>query len=246
MVFNGDANNDDLCSLADTLVKSNDVSYPLKQKAPAANRGLRMIFAAIWEAYGGWREDDSNNSGDPEVSTDLTANTSSYAFATAQAIFGMECADAQQYWHNLKPITLEEIRELGYAENEFMTTPGIPEYYRPLQNGVKLYPAPSYNMRLVNEGVAGLKAHITRDVVAFTAASTSAAPGYDSAAGHEAVAIFMALQYAKTNTKPQAGALSGDWIEALAQITRHYAKKFREQWPQNLKKARPDYASQFL
>lgn len=246
MQFNGHADNDDLCTLADTLVKSNDVSYPLKQKAPAANRGLRKIFAAIWEAYGGWITDDSNNSGNPEASVDLVSGTQTYAFATAQAVFAMEVADSNQDWHELKPITLEEIKERGYTESEFMTTPGIPEYYRPVKNGVKLYPAPNYNMRAANEGLAGLKAHILRDIVSVAYDDTDWVPGYDAAAGHEAVGIFMALQYAKINTKPQAAGLQQDWAEALTQISSHYQKKFREQWPQNIKKARPDFASQFL
>lgn len=245
MVFNGDANDDDICTLADTLGKSNDTSYPLKKKAPAASWALRKIFAVIWDAYGGWIVDDTNNSGNPEASKDLASGTATYAFATAQSIIGMEVADANQVWTKLKPITIEEIRMKGYAETEFMTTPGIPEYYRPLQNGVKLYPTPNYNMRLADEGLAGLKAHITRDIVSFAYDDTTETPGYDSGAGHEAVAIFMALQYAKRNAPPLVAGLQADWTEALAQIRGHYTRKIKQLYPGNLKPTRGDYAAQF-
>ena len=238
MVFNGDANDQDLCTLADNMAGSNDVSFPLKKKAMYANLAMRKIWMAIWRAYGGWIADDSNNSGEPEVKTNLSTTARYvYPFATAQLIEGMEWMDADGNWWPLKEITLDEIQRRGFAETNFETTAGDPIYYRPVQNGVRIYP--DSNVATAN----GLKARIRRDISSFTAASTATSPGFDSI-HHEAVSIFMAYQYAKDNTLGVANSLSSDWANALAEITLHWRTKFRQHFPQIRK--RRNAAAQYL
>lgn len=240
MIFNGDSNDQDLCSLADELGGSNDVSYPLKKKAFYANWGMRKIWRVIWKAYGGWITDDTNNSGAPEAVTNLvTTARNIYAFASAQAIHAMEWQDANGDWWPLKKITLEDIKARGFAETEFETTPGDPVWYRPVQNGIRIYP--DSDAARSN----ALKAHITRDIVEFTPSSTSTSPGFDEAC-HEAVAIFMAWRYVKKNSPAKAPGLQQDWLEALAEINDHYSTKFKENFPAKLNPNRPDVVSQFM
>lgn len=240
MVFNGDSNDQDLCSLADELGGSNDVSFPLKKKALYANWAMRKIWAVIWKAYGGWIADDSNNSGAPEAITNLvTTARNLYAFATAQSIYAMEWLDENGQWFPLTKITLEEIKERGIAETEFENTAGRPMYYRPVQNGVRIYPDSDTARN------NALKAHISRDISSFTAASTNVSPGFDSAC-HEAVAIFMAYRYCKKNAPAKAPGLAQDWAEALVEIRDHYAAKFRENFPAPIRPTRQDYVGQFL
>lgn len=240
MVFNGDANDQDLCTLADLLVKTDDVDFPLKEKSMYANWALREIFAIIMSVYGGWLVDDSNNSGNPEATATLAQNTQVHAMATIMQIHGLEWKDANGAWADLIPITLEEIHDMGAAETEFMKTPGNPKYFRPVQNGVKLYPAFS-GASIPN----GLKAHGPRDISAFTPASTSVSPGYDSLAGHEAVAQFMAMKFADINTLDVFPNRFNDWLTSAAKIKSYYSEKFRRDFPKAIRK-RGGYADQFV
>lgn len=228
MVFNGDANEMDLCGLADTMAKTDDTDFPLREKAMYGNWGIREIVKEILKVYGGWTFDDSNNSGEPIALANLLDDgTQFYAFAAVGWIAGVEYEDDNGNRFKLSPITLEEIREMGYAEDEFYETPGTPIYYRPVKNGIKIYP--SSDTAVTN----GLVVHIgSRDITPFTPSSTSVSPGYDSLGGHEAVASFMAWKYASINTLDSAAALFSDWITALKGVKDYYAGKFsREKKP---------------
>lgn len=239
MVFNGDADDQDLCTIADGMAGSSDSSFPLKKKAAYANLACRKIWTAIWRAYGGWIADDYNNSGEPEVKVALTTTARNvYAFATAQLIDAMEWLDSSGNWNRLKKITLEEIIEKGYAETNFMTTAGDPIYYRPVQNGVRLYPDSSAVR------ANALKARLRRDISPFTSTSTTAYPGFDSI-HHEAVAIFMAMQYAKDNTLEVSSSLVSDWNDALNSIVQHWKIKYSQNFPR-IKKARPNAAGAYV
>ncbi len=237
MQFNGETNDQDLCTLADVLAGSNDVSFPLKQKALFANMKSREVWRTIWKAYGGWIADDSNNTGEPEVKTNLvTTARYIYPFASAQAIEGMEWLDSDGLWYPLKPITLEEIQD-QMAETNFMIVPGRPMYYRPVQNGVRLYPDSD------TARASALKARVRRDIVAFTPSSTTETPGWDSI-HHEGLAIGMAHQHAKINTLEVAPSLAADWVAFLADVTDHWANKFKQNSPTIRK--RKDIASNYI
>lgn len=244
MQFNADSGNMDLCSLADDLLGgTDDTDFPLRQKALYANWGLREIFKAIYSVYGGWTSQDSNVSGVDEVATNLLNDgTQFYAFATVAIIAGVEYEDANGTRHTLTPITLEEIRELGFADDEFMKTAGIPTYYRPLKNGIKIYPSSSEAV------TSGLIVKIgAQDISPFTAASTTAEPGYDKLAGHEAVSIFMAMKKAQIDTLDSFVGLLNSWSTAIDGIKQHYRKKFNEQKSTIRKSTRGgSFADQFV
>lgn len=237
MVFDGDSSNMDICSLADLPNKTNDTTFPKARKAMYANMGLREIFREIYASYGGWNIIDTNKNGLDHVATTLLNDgTQFYAFATAQAINGVEYLDDAGNHHVLDPITLEEIREMGYAEDEFNDTPSTPRYYRPVKNGIKIYPAWYTTKAAVTDGLIVKIA--AQDVSPFTAASTNTEPGYDSLAGHEALADFMSMKYSDENDKSNFAKRQEAWLRGLAGIVRHYRNKFKEIRPTVKKTAR--------
>jgi len=224
MVFNGDSGNLDICTLADKMLgDSDDTEFPLSEKALYGNMALRAIFREIFAVYGGWTFQDSNVSGIDTVTASLVSGTQFYAFATVAWLKGVEYEDQNGNVTPLIPITLEEIRERGYAEEEFMSQDGNPQYYRPVKNGVQVYPAPNYSL------ADGLIAKIgAQDISPFTAASTSTSPGYDSLAGHEAVAAGMAMFYADYNELSSYAKRKQAWDEAVSAVRTHYKRKFME------------------
>lgn len=227
MVFNGDANNMDICTLADLPNKSNDTSFPLWKKAMYANMGMRAIFREIYKIYGGWTLQDTNVTGLDEVTTNLLNDgTQFYAFATAQWISGVEYKDENGNKFPLLPITLEKMREMGYSEDEFYETPSTPQYYRPVKNGIKIYPAWDTNKAAVTNGL--IVKIGAQDISPFTPSSTSTQPGFDSLAGHEVLADFMSMKYSDENDKTNFPKRELAWQRGVAAIIAHYKRKFME------------------
>lgn len=236
----------DLCSLSDDMLGgTDDVDFPLRQKALYANWGLREIFREIYQIFGGWTFQDSNVAGEDKVVTDLlNDSTQFYPFPTVSWLSGIGYLDNDDNYFNLTPITLEEIREMGYAEEEFMDTPGRPEYYRPVKNGVKIYPVWDTNEATVT---GGLIAKIgAQDISTFTPSSTTAQPGYDSLAGHEAIAIFMAMTKARFDTLDVFAGLRDSWLTAISGVKAHYKKKFMQVKPTIRKGRRGNIADSFV
>lgn len=224
MVFNGDANNMDICTLADLPNKTNDTSFPLWKKAMYANMGMRAIFREIYKIYGGWTAQDSNVTDLDEVATNLLNDgTQFYAFATAQWISGVEYMDENGEKFPLIPITLEKIREMGYAEDEFYETAANPQYYRPVKNGIKIYP--SSDVAVTNGLIVKIGA---QDIAPFTPSSTTTQPGYDSLAGHEVLATYMAMMYSDENDNSNFAKRELAWQRGVVGIVAHYKRKFME------------------
>lgn len=227
MVFDGDSNNLDICTLADKPNKSDDVSFPLADKAMYANMAMRAIWREIFDVYGGWQLFDKNLAdGSERYAVDSVVGEPFYRFAAADWINGIDWVDNNGNEFALDPITLEEIRDRGYAEDDFYSENGTPRYYRPVNDGVKLYPAP-------DSGVTnGVIAHVgAQDISPFSASTTDTEPGYDELAGHEAVSEFMSFRYSDDNDKANRDKRESAWLRSLAGIKSHYKKKFKERKP---------------
>lgn len=251
MIFNGDSDDQDICSAADDYVKTDDVDFPLKRKARYANQVVREIFGWILSVYGGWIMDDSNNSTTvPSATTDLNSGQAIYALPTEMMdLIGMSYKlENDLSWEPLKPITVEMIKDMGYAEPEFERIPGNPIYYRPVGNAVKLYPAPNFTQ------AASLQADFTRDIVPFTSSSTTQQPGFPSLF-HEAVPTGMAMMYAEVETLDVANSLRKAWdgneevtkVEGgwKKKIKSHFQSRFREMFPGTMKHKR-DIVSDYI
>lgn len=239
MVFNGDANGQDIYSIARKFAgKATTISFPIKDAVMYANMGLREIWGIIFAAYAGWHYDDNNNTDLPEATGQLNANETFVALPVdSHHLLSVAYKDTGGNWNPVKPITIEQINDMGYAENEFMNTPGNPVYYRPVANGFKPYPAANFTQ------AASWGIWISRDVSAFTVTDTSKQPGFDSTL-HEGLSIYMALQHSKINQLPQAGGrmkngsytgLMLDWSGFSDRITNFYANRFRQLFPPHIR-----------
>jgi hypothetical protein len=248
MVFNGDSDNQDLCTLADNFVKTDDTDFPLTEKASYANMGVREIISWILSVYGGWTYDDKNNSDIPQATSPLVANQTNYTLPDILDLLGVSyLSQGSSSWTKLQPITLEQIQSMGYAEADFERVPGVPLYYRPIGNVIKIYPAANWS------AAASLGIDFNRDGIAFTSASTTATPGFVSTM-HEAVAVFMALMYAKINTLDSVTKWQKAWdgneevtgVEGgfKKRIKAYYRARFHELTP-SVRTGRSDFVDQY-
>lgn len=234
MQYNSNATGQDIVTMSEKKSLSNSVSFPIAEKTLYANEGSKIIWGWIHEAYGGWAFDDSNQTDFPEATTQLTSGQVDYLLPVdADAIKGVSIKNQGAVWYDLEPITLEQIQDQGFSEAQFMNVASTPIYYRLLGNSVKIYPAANYTQ------AASLKIWENREILLFTTTDTTKTPGWITAF-HEALATYMALQYARINGTPQAGGilrggfktgLNAEWSEWEMRIKKYYSRRFAEMFP---------------
>lgn len=227
MIYNGDANEQDLVSLLNDYTGQDNYSYTLNAKTRNMNQANREIWTWIHEAYGGWMYDDSNNTTDfPTATTPLILNQQDYVLpSSALTVRGVEVKlQGSNVWTRIFPKTEEQIRDDIMAEKQFMSTPSQPRFYVPYANSIKLYPAANYAQ------TASLRVSYERETVAFTPASTTQTPGFN-ALFHEAVAVGAATKYANFKTLRNKNDLLNEWADYKSRITKHYQERYQQLFP---------------
>ena len=103
------------------------------------------------------------------------------SLTTPLVIMGVEILDDDGNWHPIKPITFQEIREMGIAQSEYLETDGFPLYYEKRENAIVLYPAPDNGVTVTLSG--GLRIFFLRTADTFTSAQVTTGtkePGFPS------------------------------------------------------------------
>lgn len=229
MQYNSHLTNQDIVTLADKFCKSNSTSFPLVEKTLYANLGNRIILTEIFDAYGGWKYDDRNNTDFPISTANLVSGQDDYALpldlSWLEKVYVQNENDDD--WEELKPISHENIED----EPDFMDTDSTPTYYRVIGNSIKIYPASSYSK------TGGIMIEYSRDISGFDTTDTTKTPGFDRQF-HEAIPVYMAYQYELANhiTSPTGKIPHEDaWTDILARIKRHYTQKFKQLFPTRVK-----------
>ncbi len=186
------------------------------------NSALSKIWTWIFWAHGDMSYDDGNKTNLPSAAQDLTSGTQVYALPSeALTVKGVDIKlPNSSFWQQLTPITEEEIRRQD-AEGNFQYVAGVPQYYRIIGSTVKLYPSPNYTSS------GGFKVSFDRGSVAFSAADTTATPGFASEY-HNAVAVGGALEWLRVN-KPNSTtiiSLLQDWRQYELDIKAFYSHRF--------------------
>jgi hypothetical protein len=240
--FNGDTNGNDICTYANTFVKSDNTAWPLTEKVTEANHAIREIWKNIWMAYGGWMYDDYNNTDLPIATADVVSGQKFYSVpVNSSHIHGVEIlmqnTQNSPVWVPMIPITMEKMHQYNIGESYFYVTNAVPLYYRPIANGFFIYPQANYNQ------TQGIRVHLSRDISGFVVTDTTKTPGFDPLF-HEGVPIFMALKYAQINGLPAAGGvmrggyktgLYADWYEFMDDLQKHYTQKFGQMFPPRIR-----------
>lgn len=229
MVFNGDSNGQDLCTLCDDEVNTSVTLYPLTEKTRSANKTLREVWSWIFDAYGGWEYDDSNNSNLPIATADINVNQLDYDVPTTSlTIRAVEILPQNgTVFQHLEEITEEWITERGLSEASLFTSTGMPRYYRPIGNSIKIYPAANYSQ------TASLRVTFDRGSSAFLPSDTTKQPGFASEF-HEVIAFGMAREYARRNGLTSFNVLENEMNKFERRIKDYYSSKFKEKFPSRI------------
>lgn len=224
MVFNGNSDNQDICSLADDYVNTDDNLFPLQQKARFANRTMGDIWSVIFESYGGWQFDDSNQVNLPAATTALVSGQQQYTNPLdAVTIRGVEVKTTGGTWQTLVPVTEEEIRQ-GFAEAEFFNVAGQPMRYRAMDGIIKLYPAANYAQ------ASSLRMTFDRAMTSFVSTDTTKEPGFMSNF-HDGVSLGMATRFAQAKRLSSLDGMLADWSNFLQTVKDYYSARWAERFP---------------
>ena len=171
LVFNSNADQQDIVSEIKRICGTDTTSYPLKDMARRCNSALdRFVFLAA-TANGTWEFDDTNQTDLPIGTTDLFTTQQDYSFASDVLIVEKVLAkDTTGVWNELKA------RDITEPETEALwkltsSSVGVPTMYDKFANSLLLSPIPNYN------STAGLKVVFQRGPSYFASTDTTKAPG---------------------------------------------------------------------
>lgn len=197
MYFNSLGNSQGLVQDVLFLTRSTTASYPLVDITRNINSEYNNVNRLIWECSDTWQYDDSNATDLPISITDLVHNQNDYSLpTTAQRIERVQVEDINGNWVKLTAIDRNDI---GVAVEEFLNTPGVPQYYDLLGTSLVLYPTPSSAYCTTT---SGLEIFYQRNVTEFTTASTTASPGF-ATPFHKILSLQAAIDFGEDTNKVQ-------------------------------------------
>ena len=234
MQLNSNSDSQDLKSDTSFLLGGVTISstgqYPLVDFVRNINERYRAVWGWIFEAYGGWQWDDSNQTDLPQATATLTSGTATYALPSgALTVRGIDilASGSTTLWYTLTPLTAELIQQREGIDN-FLSTNGNPKYYRLIGDTVELFPAPNYTQ------ASSLKVYFDRDISSFASTDTTKTPGFASPY-HRALSIGAALDFAQIHLKDRVPQLERDWIRYEFLIKKFYQQRFKQLFPPKMR-----------
>lgn len=223
MQFNSHSDSQDIVSLVNDMTGISKTAE-IKQITRACNEANKKIWSWIFESYGGWQYDDSNNSDLPIATANLVADQKNYTLPTeALTVKAVEYKNANGDWHKLDSVPTSLINQ-HTSENEWHDESGEPRWYALLGRVIELYPASSASRD------SALRIQFDRGSTTFLSTDISKSPGFVSEF-HEAVAVGASYFIARNKSLRQVNDLKDNWIDYENRIKSFYTKKWQEEFP---------------
>ena len=147
LVFNSDADGQDVVSTMNDICNTDNNSYTLKAKARDVNTALEKFYTLAFHASGQHSWDDPNKDTVPVESINLVSGTQSYNLDDFTSeiinILRVECLDDSANAMVLKRLQKGDLPNT--ALTEFYETSGTPIYYDLVGEYIYLYPKPNYS-----------------------------------------------------------------------------------------------------
>lgn len=199
-------------------------SYPLKQKTKDINSALDNYFMLARKASPSIKVNDTNFTGEPLYSQNLSSGTQGYTFtddsnsAQIQLIDRVDILRADGTSKRLTQLNPEAVGltdETGLAS--YRSTNGEPDEYRIVGKNIYLYPAPNYN------STNGLKMYFEGAPSYFVSTDTTKNPGINNIF-HDYLWLRPAYLYCAIKNLPQKNDLKVELEKMEAQITDYFGK----------------------
>lgn len=218
-------NYDTLKADVDFLVDTDTNTYSATDKLRNFNIALDEVSGIIVGCDGEWQWDDTNYTDLPIGTANLVANQEDYSFADDHLVINaIEIKDTTGEWRRLKPIDLypEYNQQSKPSITDFMSTPGLPEYYDKVGDSIFLYPAPNYSQS------ASLKAFFQRKADPFVIGDTTKKPGFASHL-HRILSISVAYDWAVAKQHSKLNWLLNEKNRYVAMLKAFYTVRTKDQ-----------------
>ena len=204
-----------LNTLARYLADADTTSLTAANLLIFINSAYERITGKLITATGNspWPFGDSNYTAFPTYTMNLVNSQAEYQIDSLVApltIMAVEIMDANGNYYPIKPVTLRQIKEEGFAQTEFYETDGRSFLYEKRENIVVLYPAPDNGVSVTLTN--GLKIFFLRTADTYTSAQVTTGtkePGFPSP-WHDILAYEAALLYCLNYKKDRVAFLSGE------------------------------------
>lgn len=227
MQFNSDSDSQDIVSLVGDMTGISTTSE-LKQITRACNEANKKIWTWIFESYGGWQYDDSNNTNLPVATADLVANQVKYTLPSAAlSVRALEYKNSNGDWHKIDSLPIDLVNQ-HTSEKEWQDSPSEPRWYSVLNGIIKLYPASDTARN------QALRIQFDRGSTTFASTDTTKTPGFASEF-HEAVSVGASYYIATNKSLKQVGLLRERWVDFENRIKSYYAKRWQEEFPPKMR-----------
>lgn len=192
------------------------------------NNTISEIWTWIFQSYGGWTYDDSNQTDLPESTTNLINGQATYALASNMlTVNRVEVTDSAANVVRLVPIPQEQVEGVGLANlGPLLNGGGSPQYYRLTDGIIQLFPTPSENV------TDGLCVYFERDSVQFVSTDTTKSPGFASPF-HRLASVGASIRWYKAKQPKSATLqeLKDEFAKGEDEVRQYYTQRWRDYRP---------------
>lgn len=211
----------------------------LKEFTADVNNALNTFTEIAVKSSGTWQWDDNNQTNYPIIRTNVISGQRDYPVTTDQGgsfvldFFKVLLADSSGKFKEIKPVDVQsQGGTSGFWDGN--NTQGTPTQYDKTANGIFLDPIPNYNMRLVEEGVAGLEVYINRTASYFAYTDTTKVAGIP-AIFHSYLFLKPASDYARRKTLANRQDIENQVVKMegapglLGSIENYFASRIKDE-----------------
>lgn len=217
---------EDACALGDAGISGQ--ATLLKQFTAKVNNTVSEIWSWIFQSYGGWTYDDSNQTDLPESTTNLVAGQSKYALASNMlTINRVEVTDSAGNVVRATPLPQEHVEHIGLSTfSSVLGSSASPQFYRVTDGIIELFPTPSQSV------TDGLAVYFERDSVQFASTDTTKTPGFASPF-HRLVPVGTSIRWYKIKQPNSATLkeLKEEWAKGEEELRAYYTQRWRDYRP---------------
>lgn len=168
MIFNGEANEQDLYHEALHWIGCGASGYSIEDFTRGANHAVDAITTRILRADRRWQYQDKNQTKRPIATTDLISGQEYYKIAASwRTIWRVRVKDSSGNWQTLKAKDRRQMTDSDLART------GTPETYDKIGNEFLVNPTPNYGSS------GGFEVEYQKGGVYFTTTDTTETPGFD-------------------------------------------------------------------
>lgn len=226
MIFNGDANKQDLCSDIDFWASTDETTYPLEDKARNSNFALSRITSKIMQFDRTWKHVSSNVTTIPIAVTDLEAGIDNYTFASTH----LKILRVRIIGKDGKKKTLTAKDRRLMTDDELNAT-GEPETYDKIGFSLMPIPVPDYG---ATEGLE-IEYQPGGSVDYFLPTDTDKEPGFN-ADFHRLVSLYAARDYCSLHNPGRVAAIDTEIQRMEADLKQFFESRDIDDEPKLLVK----------